>query len=105
MQPPVIVIPGITASTLRDEYSVTLDPVWTILQKRYDRIILHPDDLRYEGLEPGRVRADQLFELPYSDLIGELRHNLTQREDAPVPVFPFAYDWRLPLALVQHQLK
>ena len=28
MQPPVIVIPGITASLLRDEYAVTPDAVW-----------------------------------------------------------------------------
>jgi pimeloyl-ACP methyl ester carboxylesterase len=104
VQPPVIVIPGITASTLRDEYAVTPDVVWNILQKRYDRIILHPDDLRFEGNEPARVRADQLFELPYSDLIGELRHNLADREDRPVPVYPFAYDWRMPLDIVQKQL-
>jgi pimeloyl-ACP methyl ester carboxylesterase len=104
MQPPVIVIPGITASTLRDEYTVTPDVVWSILHKQYDRIMLHPDDLRYEGAQPSRVRADQLFELPYGDLIGELRHNLTMREDQPVPVYPFAYDWRLPLEIVQGQL-
>ena len=58
MQPPVIVIPGITASLLRDEYAVTPDAVWSMLSKKYDRVMLHPDDLRYEGLEPARVRAD-----------------------------------------------
>lgn len=105
MQPPVIVVPGITASTLRDEYAVTPDVVWNILQKHYDRIMLHPDDLRYEGNEPARIRADQLFELPYGDLIGELRHNLAEREDRPVPVYPFAYDWRMPLEIIQTQLK
>lgn len=105
MQPPVIVIPGITASTLRDEYAVTPDVVWNILQKRYDRVMLHPDDLRFEALEPARVRADQLFDLPYTDLIGELRHNLAEKEDRPVPVYPFAYDWRMPLDLIQTQLE
>jgi pimeloyl-ACP methyl ester carboxylesterase len=104
MQPPVIIVPGITASTLRDEYAVTPDVVWNVLQKRYDRVMLHPDDLRFEGLEPARVRADHLFDLPYTDFIGELRHNLADREDRPVPVYPFAYDWRMPLDLVQLQL-
>ncbi len=104
MQPPVIVLPGITASTLRDEYPVTPDLVWSMLHKRYDRVMLHPDDLRYEGAEPARVRADQLYDFPYGGFIAELRHNLTDHEDQPVPVYPFAYDWRMPLDAVQAQL-
>ena len=98
IQNPVIVVPGITASQLRDEYPVTPDIVWSaVLNKEYDRITLHPDDLRYEIREPSRITADALFELPYSELVSELRHNLTTRADRPVPVYPFPYDWRLPL--------
>ena len=98
IQNPVIVVPGITASQLRDEYPVTPDIVWSaVLNKEYDRITLHPDDLRYELREPSRITADALFELPYGELVSELRHNLTTRADQPVPVYPFPYDWRLPL--------
>lgn len=104
MQPPVIVVPGITASTLRDEYPLDAKTVWALISKDYDRIALHPDDLRYERDEPARVTADRLFEVPYDGLVGELRHDLADRHDQPVPVFTFPYDWRIPLVHVQAQL-
>jgi pimeloyl-ACP methyl ester carboxylesterase len=104
LQPPVIVVPGITASNLRDHYVLDPAPVWSITTKAWDRITLHPNDLRYERAEPARILADRLFPLPYDDLVNELRHNLTQAEDEPVPVYPFAYDWRKPLSAVQGEL-
>lgn len=105
MQNPVIFVPGITASELRDEYPVKPDTVWSaVLNKAWDRVCLHPDDVRYELVEPARVRADNVFPAVYGDLIDELRHNLTDRADRPVPVFPFAYDWRQPLAVTEAQL-
>lgn len=105
MQNPVIVIPGITASELRDEYQVQPENVWSaVVNHDYERITLHPDDVRYERSEPARIRADAVFNLPYGDLIAELRHNLTQRADKPVPVYPFPYDWRLPLSQTVEQL-
>jgi len=105
MQNPVIVIPGITASELRDEYQVQPENVWSaVINQDYDRITLHPDDVRYERNEPARIRADAVFKLPYGDLIAELRHNLTQKADRPVPVYPFPYDWRLPLSQTVEQL-
>ena len=102
---PVIVVPGITASSLRDEYPVEPETVWSTLAKRYERIALHPDDVRYEVQEPARVVPDQLFEIAYGDLIKELRHNLTEKADEPTPVFPFAYDWRQPLEIIEYQLE
>ena len=105
MQNPVIVIPGITASELRDEYQVKPENVWSaVVNRDYERITLHPDDVRYERSEPARIRADAVFNLPYGDLIAELRHNLTQKADKPVPVYPFPYDWRLPLNQTVEQL-
>jgi pimeloyl-ACP methyl ester carboxylesterase len=102
---PVIVLPGITASSLRDEYPVSPESVWTaILKKSYQRIALHPDDTRYELVEPSRVVPDALFGIPYEELVLELRHNLRDHEDEPVPVFPFPYDWRQPLARTCEQL-
>lgn len=102
---PVIVIPGITASSLRDEYPVSPDTVWSaVLNKSYARITLHPDDLRYELLEPARVRESAVFPVPYRELILELRHDLTDKADEPVPVFPFAYDWRQPLEVAEARL-
>jgi len=104
-QNPVIVIPGITASKLRDEYPVDPEQVWRILRKDYERVALHPDDLRYESREPARVVADRLFDIPYNELIEELRHDLSPSEDQPTPVYPFAYDWRQPLDVIEKQLE
>lgn len=97
---PVIFLPGIMGSALRDQYPIDPEAVWSPLKlivKAYDRITLHPSDTRYELIEPARVMADQVFGLVYSEFIEELRHNLSPQSDQPVPVFPFAYDWRQPL--------
>ena len=104
VQPPVVVVPGITATTLHDEYPVDPDEVWGMLRKAWDRIYLHPDDTRYERSEPARVRADALFGYPYGDLIEELRHDLTSRADEPTPVFPFPHDWRQPLERIEDRV-
>lgn len=104
---PVIFVPGIMGSALRDEYPVSPENVWSVFKaatRNYERITLHPDNLRYEVLEPARVVGDQVFELFYRDFIEELRHNLTQNPDEVVPVYPFAYDWRQPLQSLQEQL-
>jgi len=104
---PVVFLPGIMGSALRDEYPVAPENVWSVFKaatKNYERITLHPDNLSYEVIEPARVVKDQVFELFYRDLIEELRHNLTPDPDEPVPVYPFAYDWRHPLRTIQEQL-
>jgi pimeloyl-ACP methyl ester carboxylesterase len=94
-QNPVIVIPGITATDLVDDYPLKADEIWTMLfNKEYDRVALHPDDLRYEAVEPAHVVAGQLFPI-YNDLIRALRHELSERADRPTPVFAFPYDWRM----------
>lgn len=97
---PVIVVPGITASNLRDEYPVDPERVWSVMPvvgKKFERVALHPANLRYENLEPARVQPDGVFDVPYGELIEELRYNLTDNHAEPVPVYPFAYDWRQPL--------
>lgn len=104
---PVIFIPGIMGSSLRDEYPVSPDTVWSVLKaatKAYDRITLHPDDLRFELLEPARVVKDGLFGMFYGEIIEELRYNLAETPDEPVPVYPFAYDWRHPLTITEKVL-
>ena len=40
---PVIVVPGITATNLRDEYPISPETVWSAISKDYSRISLHPD--------------------------------------------------------------
>ena len=55
--PPVILVPGITGTYLRDEYRLPPDRVWSVLQHDFSRVALHPDDPRYEAVEPARVRA------------------------------------------------
>lgn len=93
--------------TLRDQYPVDAETVWSpfkLLVKAYERITLHPSDTRYELIEPARVTADKVFEIIYGEVIEELRHNLTPQADKPVPVFPFAYDWRQPLENIEAEL-
>ena len=102
--PPVIFVPGITGTYLRDEYVLPPDRVWGVIEHNFARVALHPDDPRFEAVEPARVRADSLFELPYKEIIQELRYNLCPSADRFVPVFPFAYDWRLPLEILEGQL-
>ena len=94
-------------SALRDEYCVDPETVWSpirLLVKAYERITLHPSDVRYELVEPARVMPDKVFELIYGEIIAELRHNLSPQADKPVPVYPFAYDWRQPLEIVEADL-
>src|SRR5262249_34391258 len=109
---PVIVVPGITASYLRDLYPIPPEPIWTVLDTDYARAALHPDDLAtkiaaskraYEAREPARVVADQVYEIAYKELIEELRFNLREKEDNPIPVFSFGYDWRQPLEWIESE--
>ena len=102
---PVIVIPGITASDLHDEYELPPEAVWTtMLKRRYDRVTLHPEDQRYELREPARVMPRGPFPLIYEDLVEELRDGLSEDQPGPVPVFPFGYDWRMPLGWTEERL-
>jgi len=104
---PVIFLPGIMGSALRDQYPVSPETVWSpfkLVIKAYDRITTHPSDTRYELNEPARVVADQVFEIVYAEFIDELRHNLSPQADEPVPVYPFAYDWRQPLENIESAL-
>ena len=80
---PVIVIPGITATYLKDEYPFDSDTVWGLLKKDYERISPHPDDLRYEAIEPSRVVTSKLNSVAYRELVAELRHNLSPGADSP----------------------
>ena len=101
---PVIFIPGITASYLKDVYPLPPETLWSVLKKQYDRAKMHPDNVALEATQPSLVRPDQLFEIAYEELIEELRYNLSPSPDRPVPVFPFAYDWRQPLHLIEGHL-
>ena len=101
--PPVIFVPGITGTYLRDEYQMPPDRVWGVIEHNYARVALHPDDPRFEALEPARVRPDSIFDIAYKEIIQELRYNLCPSQDQIVPVFPFAYDWRLPLQIIEGQ--
>lgn len=111
---PVIVVPGITATYLRDEYSLPPEIVWSVMTKDFERLALHPDNPAridkhprgtwYENQQPARVRADQVFEVAYRELVEELRHGLCKKPDQPIPVYPFGYDWRQPLELAEVRL-
>src|SRR3974390_445427 len=104
---PAIFLPGIMGSALRAQYPVSPKTVWSTFKlaiKAYERITPHPSDTRYELQEPARVAPDQLLELVYREFVEELRYNLTSKADEPVPVFPFAYDWRQPLEITESQL-
>ena len=79
LQHPVIVVPGIMGTSLHDEYPLKTVDLWTmVLNKDYHRISMHPDNLKYEAVEPARVYAGRLFSI-YNDLIEALRHDLSAR--------------------------
>lgn len=101
---PVIVVPGITATYLDDHYLLPPETVWSVLTKKFGQVALHPDQVRYEALEPARVQSGQIYEIAYRELIQELRHNLSASDENPVPVYPFSYDWRQPLERVEEIL-
>jgi pimeloyl-ACP methyl ester carboxylesterase len=103
LPPPVIFVPGITASYLTDDYQLPSEVVWSVMTKNFDRFKLHPDNPRYEANQPAVIRPGQLFEVAYRELISEVRHSLSVRDDQPVPVYPFGYDWRQPLEVVERQ--
>ncbi len=108
--PPVILVPGITASDLHDDYELPPEAVWTTVRKRrYERITLHPLTLAserrpYELREPARVAPRGPLPLIYEDLVEELRDGLSDDMGAPVPVYPFGYDWRMPLDHTEERL-
>lgn len=104
MKPPVIVIPGITATSLKDFYPPGPESVWGMIGKDYERAALHPDNLRYEQVEPALLRPDEVFSIPYDEYVKELRHDLTPSRDRPRPVYLFSHDWRQPLDLLAERL-
>lgn len=101
---PVIVVPGVTATYLRDLYPLPPETIWTVLRQEFGRAQMHPDNPRFEAQQPAVVRPDQLYEIAYEALIEELRYNLAERPEEPVPVFPFGYDWRHPLNIIEEAL-
>ncbi len=100
----MVVVPGITATALRDLYPVGAETIWSLRSRDYRRVALHPDDLRLEQAEPAMVRADLPFEIPYGEYVRELRHDLSPSQDRPRPVFLFPYDWRRPLGELVDEL-
>lgn len=103
VQNPVIFVPGIQGTTLRDSYAVTPETVWSVLRRDEARVAMHPENLRYELLGPARVGPDQVFSRIYGGFVDELRTELSTVSHA-TPVYPFPYDWRLPLSVTAAQL-
>ena len=101
---PVIVVPGVTATYLRDLYPLPPETIWAVTRKEFDRVQMHPDNTHYEASQPAVMRPGQIYEVVYKELIEELRYNLSENEEKPVPVFPFGYDWRHPLHLIEERL-
>lgn len=103
---PVIVVPGITATYLEDRYPLPPETIWAVLpsSKLFDRVSLHPDDVRFEASGPSLVRPGQIYEVAYRELVEELKDGLSDDTDAPVPVYTFGYDWRKPLSVLSAEL-
>ena len=98
-QNPVVFVPGLTGTSLVDDYPLEPRTLWSaVLHEDFERLSMHPDDPRYEAVEPARVAPGRLLGLVYDDLVRALRHDLSPRRDEPTPVFAFPYDWRQPLA-------
>ena len=104
---PVILVPGIKGIELEDEYPTNPEAVWSMLvsvRGDFKRLALHPDDRRYERIEPARIRPGMPFNLIYEQFLIALRHELSPQQDRPTPVFAFRYDWRRALGDVQAEL-
>lgn len=101
---PVIVIPGVTATYLHDRYPLPPETLWSVMTKDFRGIKLHPDDISYEVQQPSLVRAGQIYEVAYEELVEELRYELSPSSQKQVPVFPFGYDWRHPLDRTEVEL-
>lgn len=118
---PVILVPGLTASYLMDHYPLPPEETWSErtflgavvgVRREFERLSIHPDSpflypdkQRYEVRQPSRMMVGQVFQVAYRELIEELREELPERRQGPVPVFPFSYDWRQPLYQVEENLK
>ena len=59
---PVIMVPGITATVLRDFYDLPPTGIWGIMTQNFERVALHPEDRRYEAALPAQVRAEEALE-------------------------------------------
>ncbi len=125
---PVIFLPGITASSLSDRYSVPDKMVWNAAtyafpvsyKSRYDQIVMHPaNNFNYETDEPASIYPRSVFSIAYKEFFDVLRKELSRKNkkilekscnkkscniSGEVPVYPFPYDWRQPLENVELQL-
>ncbi len=106
MPNPVIVVPGITATDMQDDYSLPPEKVWTTKMRReHNRLALAPSlpssesDRLYELREPALIRPGGPFPLVYEEMVEELR------EELGTPVYPFSYDWRQPLEVTARTLQ
>ena len=54
--------------------------------------------------QPARVAPGGPAPPIYEKLIEELRDELSEVQEEPVPVFPFGYDWRIPLESTEKRL-
>src|SRR5262249_56645203 len=76
-RPPVIVVHAITGSALVDEYPLPAEVVWDLSLRLthpvptadFLRIAPHPDDTRFEAVEPARVQSSQILNIIYGDLV------------------------------------
>ena len=101
---PIIVVPGVTATNLRDLYPMPPDTLWSLLTHEFDRVALHPENFDHEAVQPAQVVPDEAFEISYKEMVLDLRHDLSPSADRPVPVYVFSYDWRQPLETAQAAL-
>ena len=112
MPNPVIVVPGITATDMQDDYSLPPEKVWTtIWPRKHDRLALYPSppssefDRLYELREPALIRSGGPFPLVYREMVEELREELDPTDKIRTPVYPFSYDWRQPLEVTARTLR
>ena len=112
MPNPVIVVPGITATDMQDDYSLPPEKVWTtIWPRKHDRLALYPSppssefDRLYELGEPALIRPGGPFPEVYEEMVKELREELDPTDKIRTPVYPFSYDWRQPLDVTARMLQ
>lgn len=106
---PTIVLPGFATSTLVDLAMLPPKNIWQPLDfirppgKKMRAILPYPRHPRYSVAAQARIRAGFPFTALYKKLLHVLRVQLRGAAHDPL-VYPFAYDWRLPLELIEEEL-
>ena len=106
---PTIILPGFATSTLVDRATLPSKKVWRPFdvvkpnKENMKKIVPYPHHPEHSADGSARIAADVPFVARYKKLCDDLRAEL-RKQTGHTAVYPFAYDWRLPLELIEERL-